>query len=378
MNARVSVILPTFNRAGLIGETLDSLLAQTRPVDEILVVDDGSSDETPDVVARYGERVTCLRKENGGKASALNLGFERINGDLVWICDDDDLIEPDACARLAGALEADPGLDYCAGRHEDFTVAAETGEKRIKPPGYWRASKPDEIFPDLLDGCHIFQPGLIVRRSHYDRIGPFNPALTRSQDYEMMLRIARHGRGRLLSERVFLHREHAGERGSATERFSAEEMTAKWIKFHRIIMGPLLAELADWELLPASIWNATPENDRLRLAAVKRAATHARHMMWPEAMAGFRTLARSGGGAFSDAEKALILASTQSSFGCAPLYEPGETREAALALKAAGPKGRDILALLARSLHWRAKAAFLSRDVAKLGKIAGFIAQARF
>lgn len=377
MSAKVSVILPTFNRAGLIAETLDSLLAQTRPVDEILVVDDGSSDATGEVVAGYGDHVTYLRKENGGKASALNLGLERISGDLVWICDDDDLIEPEACARLVGALEADPGLDYCAGRHEDFTVEAETGEKRIKPPGYWRASKPDEIFSDLLDGCHVFQPGLIVRRSHYDRIGPFNAELTRSQDYEMMLRIARHGRGRLLPERVFLHREHAGERGSASERFSAEQMTAKWIKFHRIIMGPLLAELADWELLAASIWNATPEGERARLAAVKRASTHARHMMWPEALAGFRALARSEGGAFSETERALILGSTQSNFGCTPLYQPGETREAALALKNAGPMGRDILTLLARSLHWRARAAFLSRDVAMLGQIAGFIAQAR-
>lgn len=377
MSGRVSVILPTFNRAGLISETLDTLLGQTRAADEILVIDDGSTDATGEVVCAYGDRVTYLRKENGGKASALNLGFERITGDLVWICDDDDLIEPDACERLAGALDADAGLDFCAGRHEDFTVDPKTGAHKVKAPGYWRPSKPDEIFSDLLDGCHIFQPGLFVRRSHYDRIGPFDPKLTRSQDYEMMLRIARHGRGRLLRERVFLHREHAGARGSAAERFSAEQMTAKWVEFHRIILGPLLAELTDWQLLPASVWQATPEAGRARLAGVKRAATYARHVMWPEAVSGFRTVASMPGGPLSDAEAELILRSTQSSFGCEPLIQDRQVSGELLELKQLSPVGREIVNLLARSLNWRVRRAVGDLDARRLGALADFLVRAR-
>lgn len=379
MASRLTVIVPTFNRADLIGETLDSLLAQSRVPDEIVVVDDGSSDSTAEIVGAYATSVRYIHKENGGKASALNLAMAESSGDYVWICDDDDLIEPDAAERLAGALDGDSGLGYCAGRHDDFTVDPKTGGKAIKPPGYWRPSKPEEIFPDLLDGCHIFQPGLVVRRSVYETVGHFDASLTRSQDYEMMLRIARHSRGMLLQDRVFLHREHAGERGSAKERFSAEQMTAKWIKFHRIIMEPLMADLADEELLPESVW-ADPEHSliRGRMARVKRASVFARHMMWPEAAASFRRLAEQADLPFTAYEEGLISASTLSNFGAAPLYQDDEIKAAFLNLKSVSPAGKRIVELMSRSLHWRAKDAALDGRWRDASQIAGFAVASRF
>lgn len=379
MASRLSVIVPTFNRADLIGETLDSLLAQSRPPDEIVVVDDGSSDNTAEIVGTYRNSVRYIHKENGGKASALNLALAETSGDYVWICDDDDLIEPGAAERLVGALDGDVGLGYCAGRHDDFIVDPKTGGKTIKPPGYWRPSKPDEIFPDLLDGCHIFQPGLVVRRSVYETVGPFNASLTRSQDYEMMLRIARHNRGLLLKDRVFLHREHSGQRGSAKERFSAEQMTAKWIKFHRIIMAPLMADLSDEELLPESVW-ANPEHSliRGRMARVKRASVFARHMMWPEAAASFQRLAEQADLPFTAYEEGLINASTLSNFGAAPLYQDDEIKAAFLKLKSISPAGKRIVELLSRSLHWRAKDAAFGGRWGDATRIAGFAVASRF
>jgi hypothetical protein len=78
--APISVIVPTFNRASYIEQCLDSLLAQTVPALEILVVDDGSQDDTAQRVARYGSRVTYIHKPNGGKPSAVNLGLQRARG----------------------------------------------------------------------------------------------------------------------------------------------------------------------------------------------------------------------------------------------------------------------------------------------------------
>ncbi|MEO0466068.1 MAG: glycosyltransferase [Pseudomonadota bacterium] len=378
MTGRLCVILPTYNRADLIAETLDSLLVQSRPIDQLLVVDDGSTDGTGEIVGEYGDRVQYVHRENGGKASALNYGLGEVSGDYVWVCDDDDLIDRDAAERLCAELDRDPGLGYCAGRHEDFTVDPETGEHDIKPPGYWRASEPDELFSDLLDGCHIFQPGLIVRKSVYDQVGPFDPKLTRSQDFEMMLRVARASRGKLLHERVFLHREHLGDRGSAKERFSAEKMKAKWIKFHRMIMEPLMADLSDEELLPARVWGDREHVAiRGRIARVKRASVFARHMMWPEAAASFHRLAEQAELPFSDYEERLIGQATLSSFGATPLYHDDEVRRAFRSLKSVSPSGRRILELLAKSLHWRAKDAVKAGAWQDATRIASFAVAAR-
>ncbi|MEL6567359.1 MAG: glycosyltransferase [Pseudomonadota bacterium] len=379
MADKISVIVPTFNRVDLIAETLDSLLCQTRRPDEILVIDDGSTDGTGDVVKAYGDAIRYMAKPNGGKASALNLAMEQVSGDLIWICDDDDLILPETCARLAACLEADSKLGFAAGRHEDFIVDSDSGERIVKAPGYWRPSLSDEIFPDLLDGCHIFQPGLIVRRSVYDAVGPFDEAFIRSQDYEMMLRIARHARGVLLPETVYLHREHGGARGSAKERFTPEEANAKWIKFHRMIFEPLMAELADTDILPASLV-ARPDIAPItaRVAAFKRAGVYARHMMWPEAMDTYEDIAaRAEGPDLTDVEQRLVKQATGYSFGCGPLYEDPEIRRRAMALKSISPRGRQIANLLGASMMWRIKCATKSGNLPLAAQLTGFVASAR-
>ena len=111
----VSVIMPTFNRAGLIAESLRSLFEQTYPISEILVVDDGSTDNTSEVVAEFADRVRYVKRENGGKNAAINTGLTKVSGDLVWIMDDDDLAP---ALRPAGRPDAGGpgGLPDGAGR----------------------------------------------------------------------------------------------------------------------------------------------------------------------------------------------------------------------------------------------------------------------
>jgi glycosyltransferase involved in cell wall biosynthesis len=79
----VSVLVPTFNRVNYIAECLDSLLAQTVPPLEVIVIDDGSEDGTADLLASYGHRIRHIRKENGGKPTAVNLGIQEARGDLI-------------------------------------------------------------------------------------------------------------------------------------------------------------------------------------------------------------------------------------------------------------------------------------------------------
>ncbi len=374
MNSRVSVILPTFNRADLIAETLESLLAQSRPIDEILVIDDGSTDDTRAQVAAFGDKVRYYRKDNGGKAAALNLAMTMIGGDYVWICDDDDLILPEACAHLMRALEDDPALDYCAGLHEDFTVDDASGEIVRKAPGYSKASSPEMVFSDALDGCHIFQPGLIVRRAFYDQVGPFDETLTRSQDYEMLLRITRHGTGRVLPETVFLHREHQGTRGSAQERFSMQDANQKWIKYHRQIIKPLLADLSDEELLPVEVWSdPNREGRRARTALIRKGAIFGRHVLWDEALDVWASLAADSDAVLSEYEIQLIRNSTSYGLGCAPLLESPEIRQKMLDLKARAPIGRQIVRQLGRSVFWRLKTALKQGDFTACARLSNFM-----
>lgn len=118
MNAiNVSVLVPTFNRENYLAECLDSLLAQSVPPLEIIVIDDGSEDGTAAVVARYGERIRYVRKENGGKPSAVNLGLSLARGDLIWIFDDDDVALPDAIETRLACLQQHPEAGFVFSPH---------------------------------------------------------------------------------------------------------------------------------------------------------------------------------------------------------------------------------------------------------------------
>jgi hypothetical protein len=106
---RVSVVVDVYQAAEVVGAAIDSALAQRHDDVEVVVVDDGSTDGTWEVVAGYGDRLTGIHKANGGQASALNVGFAASTGQVVIFLDGDDLLEPTA-ARDAAAILADPGV----------------------------------------------------------------------------------------------------------------------------------------------------------------------------------------------------------------------------------------------------------------------------
>lgn len=356
MKHSISVILPTYNRAHLIGETIQSLLEQTRMPDEILVIDDGSTDGTPEVLARH-EGLRVVQTENKGKASALNLALSLISGDLVWVVDDDDLLLPHACMALSAPLEADQGLDFCAGRHIDFEVDERTGRKITRLPGYMRDSLPKQIFPDLLEGCHVFQPGLMVRKRVYDAVGPFDASLVRSQDYEMILRIARHHRGMQLPEAVFLHREHRGRRGTAANGFAAAENSDRWAAFNRRVFTRLLDGLADQELLAGDDLAQLPSALRPRAARVKRGCVLARQRMWPEAIAAWREAAAMGSAPLSGIEREMLARSPNSALGAPELFADAKVRSGLAALSRMASPGAEMAAVLRRASRWHIRMA---------------------
>lgn len=373
MMTGVSVLLPTFNRAGLIGETIDSLLAQTRRPDEIIVINDGSTDATAQVLERYAPHLRVIHQTNSGKSTALNRALAEARQPCIWIVDDDDIILPDTCATLMAELEADEGLGFCAGRHTDFVVDPATGARVLMAPGYTRASAPDEIFPDLLDGCHIFQPGLIVRRAVYDSVGPFRSDLTRSQDYEMILRIARQHRGKLRPETVFLHREHTGDRGPAGARFGADQNAARWKVYNRLIFTEILSTIDEAQLLPARVLAPLSEAERRRMLRLKRACVMVRQRMWIEGIAEWDAFAQENAGPLSAAETEIFDRSTSSALGTPELFEDAEVQRALARLATRGPLGRFLLRRLARRVRWNLRKALQEGNRLQAWNVARFL-----
>jgi glycosyltransferase involved in cell wall biosynthesis len=99
-----SVVISNYNYARFVGDAIDSALAQTYKPLEVIVVDDGSTDDSRDVIASYGNRITAVLKENGGMGSAVNAGFERASGDVILFLDSDDMLLPDTVEKAADIL----------------------------------------------------------------------------------------------------------------------------------------------------------------------------------------------------------------------------------------------------------------------------------
>ena len=118
----VSCIIPVFNGARFLGEAVDSILAQTYRPCEVIVVDDGSTDATGDVIAGYGERVVAVRQPNRGEAAARNAGVRAARGALVAFLDADDLWGPEKLTRQAAKLGEDPRIDLCFTRLDRKSV----------------------------------------------------------------------------------------------------------------------------------------------------------------------------------------------------------------------------------------------------------------
>ena len=110
---RASILINNFNYAQYLADAIDSALAQDWADLEVVVVDDGSTDDSRAVIERYGDRIVTVVQENGGQAAAFNSGFARATGDVVFFLDSDDWFLPGKISAVMGALNAHPGLGWC-------------------------------------------------------------------------------------------------------------------------------------------------------------------------------------------------------------------------------------------------------------------------
>jgi len=232
--ASVSVIVPTYNRGHCIEQCLDSLLAQTVPALEILVVDDGSHDDTRRRVARYGAGVTYIHKTNGGKPSAVNLALQRARGDWVWIFDDDDIALPQANALRLAALATQPDAGFVYAGHLVWTEGTERSPAACRPHRP-PPPLPGAFFFELMRSCYWHLGTALVRRELMLDLGGLDPALLSGEDYDLQMRLARVARPAYCADPIFYFRKHAGARGAPTIRYTAGERATVFRRFSHML-----------------------------------------------------------------------------------------------------------------------------------------------
>lgn len=205
----VSIVMPTYNRAHLIGESIQSVLDQTFQDFELIIVDDGSSDDTEAVVKRFNDpRIRYIYQQNKGQSGATNTGIRNARGKYIAFLDSDDLWVPELLEVEVAILDAKPdiGLVYAKAQAMD-----EKGNPKPRIRGAYE-KYPGETLKSMLYGDFSCIQTTLVRRECFDLAGLFDETLKGRVDWDMFLRIAKHYRFAHINKILAKFRFHPGQK----------------------------------------------------------------------------------------------------------------------------------------------------------------------
>jgi glycosyltransferase involved in cell wall biosynthesis len=221
----ISIIIPTYNRAALLTETIESVLGQSFPNLECIIVDDGSTDGTAEVVARYGERIRYVYQRNSGRSIARNKGFELSRGVYVSFLDSDDLLEPDSIQQRVEYLNSNPGAGfvYCG-----FETIDDDGMNSPLPLNFKRhPPQCGRIFSSLLYFDYIPPATLLIRRECHEGAGGFETSMEPAEDYDWLLRLSRQFTAGYIPQKLARYRIHSGGTSAARLQMATVRVLAK-------------------------------------------------------------------------------------------------------------------------------------------------------
>lgn len=213
--ATVSVVIPVCNGAAHLGATLEAVQAQWHPAHEVIVVDDGSDDDSALIARAHG--VTLLQQPRSGVCSARNHGLAQASGEWVAFLDQDDLWHPQHLQRQlqAAALAPEAGVVVSPYRHW-----YPQGRDGPQPPADWLATPPPlQLLPEhsgwvyhaFMEDCWALTSATLLRRSLLQQCGAFDTSLPFSEDWELWLRLSRHTRFAALNAPAVLYRQHPSQ-----------------------------------------------------------------------------------------------------------------------------------------------------------------------
>ena len=216
----VSAVIPVYNGSNYLREAIDSVLNQTYKNIEILVIDDGSTDNTWDIIQSYGDKVRGFHKENGGVSSALNLGINNMRGEWFAWLSHDDLWLPENIERKVEFILNNPGGGIYYG---GYSYINPKHEIIYGSNGCWYSHGKD-LRKMLRSGNYIHGITALVHRDCFQKVGFFDEHLRCTQDYEMWFRIAKEYTTYLLPTRLAQTRIHPEQVGNIRRNHCAVEL----------------------------------------------------------------------------------------------------------------------------------------------------------
>ena len=186
MMPKVSIIIPTYNHKRYIRESVGSALSQTYPNIEVLVVDDGSTDQTLAVLVEnaYLPRINYIYKPNGGTSSALNTGIARATGKYISWLSADDVFRPEKITRQVAKMESEPSLGLI---YSSFAAIDGLGKIQYEVHSQYYEDKKEMVIK-LAEGCFINGSTVMMRKSALDKVGKFDETLPQAHDHDLWFR----------------------------------------------------------------------------------------------------------------------------------------------------------------------------------------------
>ncbi len=250
--ARVSVIMPCYNAADYVGQAVEDVLGQTYGPIELIVVEDGSTDASADIVAGYGRDVTLVRQSNAGVSAARNAGLARATGEYVAFLDADDRWDHRFVETMMAALDDDKSgsaderadLAYCGWAR----FWGDLDNARPFIPGDLESAGRDKL-ELMLQCCPFPIHAVLVRLERLRELGGFDRRFPPAEDYHLWLRLAIRCRFRRVPKVMAYYRRHPAQQTADHFELTLKRwrMLRKFVREHRDCLRPLpRGELSDW------------------------------------------------------------------------------------------------------------------------------------
>lgn len=275
----VSVVIPAYNAAWCVGRAIDSVLAQDFRDYELIVVDDGSTDDTPAVLASYGDRIRVVRKPNGGMSSARNAGISEARGEFIAFLDADDWWLPGKLAKQASLHQARPEIGFSS-------TTARVQDEAGCLLNMWTCEADESPILYQLFESNAGIPGgssaLMVRRELLGQTGGYDETLGGVEDGDLWMRLAAVSGYACIEEPLVVVLRRSGSVSRDVERMRAGALKVMRKnrhllparlqgRFWRACLASVYADYAKWRYRAGDRWGAVADVlAMLRLAPVKR------------------------------------------------------------------------------------------------------------